>query len=91
MAYRVLMELVPRPDSIQDWMWDEHNEDRGETSNGHADFKHQIGGKAWTGKLTADGTIWDFDSWLDANRKMGQLDAADSTNRRYKVVEVTDD
>ena len=81
MPYRVLMELQPRPDSIEEWIWNEPSSTKASST----------GGKAWTGKLTADGTIWDFDSWLDANRKMGQLDAADSTNRRYKVVEVTDD
>ena len=78
MAYRVLMELLPRPDSIQEWMWDEQN--AGKVSSN--------GGKAWTGKLTSDGTIWEYDSESDANTKMTQLDNADSTNRRYKVVEI---
>ena len=88
MAYRVLMELVARPDSIQEWMWDEQNEERGVSANGHADFKHQTGGKAWTGKLTLGGTVWEYSTQGAANTKMAALDAADSTNRRYKVVEV---
>jgi len=88
MAYRVLMELVARPDSIHEWIWDEQNEERGVAANGNADFKHQTGGKAWTGKLTSDGTVWEYDAESDADTKMAELDAADSTNRRYKVVEV---
>ena len=88
MAYRVLMELVARPDSIQEWMWDEQNEERGTSANGNADFKHQTGGKAWTGKLTLGGTVWEYANAASASAKMTALDAADSTNRRYKVVEV---
>jgi|10_taG_2_1085330.scaffolds.fasta_scaffold311120_2 hypothetical protein len=88
MAYRVLMELVPRPDSIQEWMWDEQDEERGVATNGHADFKHQTGGKAWTGKLAASDTVWEYSNETSASAKMAQLDSADSTNRRYKVVEV---
>ena len=88
MAYRVLMELVARPDSMQEWMWDEQNEERGVTTNGHADFKHHAGGKAWTGKLAASDTVWEYSNEASASAKMAQLDAADSTNRRYKVVEV---
>ena len=88
MAYRVLMELVPRPDSIQEWMWDEQNEERGVAGNGHADFKHQTGGKAWTGKLTSGGTVWEYTNEASASAKMAALNTADATNRRYKVVEI---
>ena len=78
MAYRVLMELLPRPDSIQEWMWDEQN--AGKVSS--------TGGKAWTGKLTSGGTVWEYANEASASAKMAQLDTADATNRRYKVVEV---
>ena len=78
MAYRVLMELLPRPNSIEEWIWNETSSDKVSST----------GGKAWTAKLTSGGTIWEYDSESDANTKMTQLDTADSTNRRYKVVEV---
>ena len=88
MAYRVLMELAARPDNIPEWIWDETNEDRGTPQNGHGDYKHHVGGKAWTAKLNANDTVWEYNSESDANTKMVALDTADSTNRRYKVVEV---
>ena len=69
MAYRVVMELMPRPDDVEEWIW-----------NG--------GGKAWTAKLNSGDSIHEFDSESGANTKMAELDAADSTNRRYKVIEV---
>tara|TARA_R110000824_G_scaffold67030_1_gene173675 strand:- start:1739 stop:1975 length:237 start_codon:yes stop_codon:yes gene_type:complete len=78
MSYRVLMELLPRPNDTPEWAWNETN----------ANSIYSNGGKAWTGKLTSDGTIWEYDSESDANAKMTQLDNADSTNRRYKVVEI---
>ena len=78
MAYRVLMELLPRPNSIEEWIWNETSSDKVSST----------GGKAWTAKLTSGGTIWEYDSESDANTKMTQLDNADSTNRRYKVVEI---
>ena len=78
MAYRVLMELLPRPDSIEEWIWNELSSDNVSST----------GGKAWTGKLTSGGTVWEYNSESAANTKMAQLDAADSTNRRYKVMEV---
>jgi hypothetical protein len=46
------------------------------------------GGKAWTGKLTSDGTVWEYANEASASAKMTQLDSADATNRRYKVVEI---
>ena len=88
MAYRVVMELTPKPDNVENWKWDETDEDRGTSQNGHADWKRHIGGYAWTAKLNSSDTIHEFDSESDANTKMVELDAADSTIRRYKVIEV---
>ena len=78
MAYRVLMELLPRPDSIEEWIWNEPSSTKANST----------GGKALTGKLTSGGTVWEYSTQSAANTKMAQLDAADTTNRRYKVVEV---
>ena len=78
MAHRVLMELVARPDNIPEWIWNEPASIRASS----------IGGKAWTAKLNANDTIWEYNNESDANTKMAALDTADSTNRRYKVVEV---
>jgi hypothetical protein len=78
MAYRVLMELQPRPDSIEEWIWNEPSSTKASST----------GGKAWTGKLTSGGTVWEYSTQSAANTKMNALDSADSTNRRYKVVEI---
>ena len=78
MAYRVLMELVARPDSVEEWMWNEP------ASN----MSYSTGGKAWTAKLNTNDTVWEYSTQSAANTKMAQLDAADSTNRRYKVMEI---
>ena len=78
MAHRVLMELLPRPDSIPDWVWNETN----------ANSISSTGGKAWTAKLSSDDDIYEYDAESDATTKMDELFEADSTNRRYKVVEV---
>ena len=78
MAYRVLMELQPRPDSIEEWIWNEPRSTKASST----------GGKAWTGKLTSGGTVWEYSTQSAANTKMNALDSADSTNRRYKVVEI---
>ena len=78
MAYRVLMELAPRPDSIPDWVWNETN----------ANSISSTGGKAWVAKLSASDSIHEYDSESDATTKMDELFDADSTTRRYKVVEV---
>ena len=78
MAYRVLMELAPRPDSIPDWVWNETN----------ANSISSTGGKAWTAKVSSDEDIYEYDVESDATTKMDELFDADSTNRRYKVVEV---
>ena len=78
MAYRVIMELMPRPDSIEEWVW---------TGTGSSSIS-STGGKAWTAKLNTSDSIHEFNSESDANTRMAELDAADSTNRRYKVIEV---
>ena len=78
MAYRVLMELAPRPDNIPDWVWNETN----------ANTISSTGGKAWTAKLNASDSIHEYDAESDATTKMDELFTADSTTRRYKVVEV---
>ena len=88
MAYRVVMELVPRPDSVENWKWDETDEERGTPHNGHGDWKRHVGGYAWTAKLNSNDTIWEYNNESDANTKMAALDAADSTTRRYKVIEI---
>ena len=72
------MELAPRPDSIPDWVWNETN----------ANTISSTGGKAWTAKLNASDSIYEYDTESDATAKMNELDAADSTNRRYKILEV---
>jgi hypothetical protein len=78
MAHRVLMELLPRPDDISDKFWNETN----------ADTISSTGGKAWVAKLNSSDNIYEYDVESDATAKMNELAAADSTNRRYKVVEV---
>ena len=72
------MEVVPRPDNTPAWIWNETNVNS-VTSNG---------GKGWTAKLNSSDSIWEYDNQSDANAKMSELDSADSTNRRYKVIEV---
>ena len=72
------MELAPRPDSIPDWVWNETN----------ANSISSTGGKAWVAKLSASDSIHEYDSESDATTKMDELFDADSTNRRYKVVEI---
>ena len=41
----------------------------------------------WVEKLSADDTIWTFNSESEANTKKNELNEADPTNRIYKVVE----
>ena len=88
MTYRVVMELLPRPDSVENWKWDEAQEGRGTSQNGNADWKTHVGGYAWTAKLNSGDTLHEFDSERNAYLKLEELDAADSTTRRYKVIEV---
>ena len=78
MAYRVVMELLPRPNSTPEWVWNETN----------ANSISSTGGKAWTAKLNASDSIHEYDTESDATTKMDELFTADSTTRRYKVVEV---
>ena len=79
MAYRVLMELVPRPDEYPEEAWAMENTDKV--------YVHPSA-QVWVAKLTGDGQIWEYDTESDANTKMTELDNADSTHRRYKVVQV---
>tara|TARA_B100002019_G_scaffold277189_1_gene276750 strand:- start:395 stop:631 length:237 start_codon:yes stop_codon:yes gene_type:complete len=78
MPYRVVMEVVPRPDDTPEWIWNETNV-ASVSSNG---------GKGWTAKLNSSDSIYEYDVESDATTKMDELFAADSTNRRYKVIEV---
>ena len=82
MAYKVYVEVIPRPNSVEDWKWNQENEYRGTPQNGHADFKTHVGGYAWH----ATGSSYANES--DANTKKAQLEASDSSNQRYKVLEV---
>ena len=78
MPYRVVMEVVPRPNDTPAWIWNETN----------VNSVSSNGGKGWTAKLDSSDSIWEYDNQSDANAKMSELDSADSTNRRYKVIEV---
>ena len=78
MPYRVVMEVVPRPYDTPAWVWNETN----------AASVNSTGGKGWTAKLNSSDSVWEYDNQSDANTKMSELDSADSTNRRYKVIEV---
>ena len=72
------MEVVPRPNDTPAWIWNETN----------VNSVSSNGGKGWTAKLNSSDSIWEYDNQSDANTKMSELDSADSTNRRYKVIEV---
>ena len=78
MPYRVVMEVVPRPNDTPAWIWNETN----------VNSVSSNGGKGWTAKLNSSDSIWEYDNQSDANTKMSELEGADSTNRRYKVIEV---
>ena len=83
MAYRVLMELLPRPDDTPEWVWN------GTTVNGAKGTGiNSTGGKAWVSKLSASDDIYEYDAESDATTKMNELSDADSTNRRYRILEV---
>ena len=43
MPYRVVMEVVPRPDDTPEWVWNETN----------ANSIYSNGGKGWTAKLNS--------------------------------------
>ena len=72
------MEVVPRPNDTPAWIWNETN----------VNSVSSNGGKGWTAKLNSSDSIWEYDNQSDANTKMSELEGADSTNRRYKVIEV---
>lgn len=83
MAYRVVMELLPRPNNIPDWVWNETS-----VSGAKGTGIGSTGGKAWVAKLNSSDNIYEYDVESDATTKMDELFTADSTNRRYKVIEV---
>ena len=82
MAYKVYVEVIPRPNSVEDWKWNQENEYRGPPQNGHAVWKSHTGGYAW--KVTGSS----YNNEDDADTKKEQLEASDSSNKRYKVLEV---
>ena len=82
MAYKVYVEVIPRPDNVDDWKWNQIEERRGTPQNGHAVWKSHTGGYAW--KVTGSS----YNNEDDANTKKEQLEASDSSNKRYKVLEV---
>ena len=82
MAYKVYVEVIPRPDNVEDWKWNQIEERSGTPQNGHAVWKSHTGGYAW--KVTGSS----YNNEDDADTKKEQLEASDSSNRRYKVLEV---
>tara|TARA_R100000008_G_scaffold83169_1_gene68251 strand:- start:1267 stop:1515 length:249 start_codon:yes stop_codon:yes gene_type:complete len=82
MAYKVYVEVVPRPNNVEEWMWNQVDEDRGTPQNGHGDYKNHVGGYAW------QATGSSYVSSSDANTKRDELQTLDTSNRRYKVLEV---
>ena len=82
MAYKVYVEVIPRPDNVDDWKWNQIEERRGTPQNGHAVWKSHTGGYAW--KVTGSS----YNNEDDADTKKEQLEASDSSNKRYKVLEV---
>jgi hypothetical protein len=77
------MELLPRPNNIPEWVWNETS-----TSGAKGTGIGSTGGKAWVAKLNSSDNIYEYDVESDATTKMDELFTADSTNRRYKVIEV---
>ena len=89
MAYKVYMELVAKPSSLEDWKWDETDEGRGTPQNGNADWKSHVGGYAWT--ATISGSVFEYSSESDATTKLNELNASSNTlygRRRFKIIEV---
>jgi len=89
MAYKIYMELVPKPSSLEDWKWDETQESRGTPQNGHADWKSHVGGYAWT--ATISGSTFEYASSSAATSKCAQLSDSSSAfygGRRFKIIEV---
>ena len=77
------MELLPRPNSTPEWVWNETS-----TSGAKGTGIGSTGGKAWVAKLSASDSIHEYVTESDATTKMDELFDADSTTRRYKIVEV---
>ena len=89
MAYKLYMELVAKPSNLENWKWDETDEERGTSQNGHADWKRHVGGYAWT--ATISGSVFEYSSESDATTKLNELNTSSSTSygdRRFKIVEV---
>ena len=89
MTYKIYMELVSKPSSLEDWKWDETDEERGTPQNGHADWKTHTGGYAWT--ATISGSMFEYTSSSAATSKYTQLNASSSAfygGRRFKIIEV---
>jgi hypothetical protein len=42
----------------------------------------------WVQKLEINDPIWEFDSLEETQQKMEALDSADTTGRKYRIVEV---
>ncbi len=77
MPYKVYMELIPKPDQVPSWMWEEE------------DLCYKSGGKAWT--ATISGSVFEYSSESAATTKMTQLSASSAVShegRRFKVIEV---
>ena len=88
MPYKIYMELIAKPSRLENWKWDETDESRGTSQNGHADFKTHVGGYAWT--ATISGSVFDYSAQSDAETKLSELNTASSTSyggRRFKIVE----
>ena len=88
MSYKIYMELIPKPDDVENWKWDETQESRGTPQNGYADWKTHTGGYAWT--ATISGSIFEYTSSSAATSKYTQLSASSSASysgRRFKIVE----
>ena len=42
----------------------------------------------WVQKLEINDPIWEFDTLEEAQQKMEELDSADTSGRKYRIVEV---
>tara|TARA_Y100000034_G_scaffold94900_1_gene115083 strand:- start:146 stop:400 length:255 start_codon:yes stop_codon:yes gene_type:complete len=82
------MELIAKPSGLENWKWDETDESRSTSQNGHSDFKTHVGGYAWT--ATISGSAFEYSSQSDAETKLSELNTASNTahgGRRFKIVE----
>ena len=89
MAYKIYMELVAKPSALEDWKWDETDENRRTPQNGNADWKTHVGGYAWT--ATISGSVFEYTASSAATSKYNELTASSTTlhgGRRFKIIEV---